>query len=93
MCELNDKKNSYTYDELSLESQERAMRDRAAYWMKCLSTDDVPTDSNYYKAYMKSNEMNDPWSFVDNIMEYCRVELIKELSTLKFNCDGELIKE
>ena len=84
-------KNNYTFKELSIESQAKVMKDRASYWAKVLSVDEVPTDSNYYKAYLKCNEANTPWAFVDTIVEYCKEELIKELSNCEFNNDGEII--
>lgn len=85
-------KQSYTFKELTLEAQEMAIRARAAYWAKCLSVDDVPTDCNYYKAYRKCHEQGTPWLFVDYVSEYCREEIIKEIVNFEFNADGKRLK-
>lgn len=88
MRKIIEQKTLYKYRELTDVAKNKAMSDLISSWIEFIPVDSMAHNSNFYKAYRKSEEMKTPWFFGRYIYEYCKNQLEKELRQLEFLADG-----
>lgn len=82
--------NIYSFDELSLQAQNKAINDRINLWIEHIPFDKISHNSKIYKVYKECEEMQTPWFLSEYILEQCKEQVLKELKELEFLADGEL---
>lgn len=80
----------YEYNELSKNSQEKAIYN---YIVELVSDVDFATlkkNSNLYKAIKKAEDMRTPWFTNQYVWEYCQKSILKDLKKSEYYEDGSV---
>lgn len=80
----------YKYNELSEKSKTKAINDYIKELIEVMPFEELPHESNFYKAYKECERMKTPWFIAEYIYEYCKKELEEDLNQCEFLADGEL---
>lgn len=80
----------YKYNELSEKSKTKAINDYIKELIEVMPFEELPHESNFYKAYKECKRMKTPWFIAEYIYEYCKKELEEDLNQCEFLADGTL---
>lgn len=86
----------YSFDELSKDAQNNAISNHIQLWLDIKDIEEEKSkNSNFYKAFVKSEEMRTPWFLGSYVYEYCRDDIVAELKEmeLEFYPNGKIYSE
>jgi hypothetical protein len=88
MITITETKELYTFAELSKIAQSNAINDLVQIW--CEIPGEVPDDAQeaYDRAGRDSESMQTPWFFAEYVYDYCKEQIMRELSYLYFLKSG-----
>lgn len=80
----------FSFNELSKDSQEKAISDYIDFMVQTTDFESISKNSNLYKAYKKANEMQTIWFLGSYIWDMCEGQIMKELKNDYFLENGKV---
>ena len=80
----------YKYDELSENSQERAIYDYIEELLNFVDFATLNKNNNLYKAIKKAEDMLTPWFTNQYVWEYCQKSILENLKKGEYYEDGSV---
>lgn len=80
----------YEYNELSEDSQEKAIYDYIEELLNFVDFATLNKNSNLYKAIKKAEDMLTPWFTNQYVWEYCQKSILKDLKKSEYYEDGSV---
>ena len=80
----------YNYNELSEKSKEKVLNDYINFITEVVDFSTISKNSNLYKAYKKSEEMQTPWFFGSYYWEYDKRNILQTINQYEYLQDGSI---
>lgn len=86
--------NIYKFEELKEEVKEKVIEEYIKFLITTTDFEKINKNSNLYKAYKESTEMQTPWFLGSYIYDFCKKQIMKDINAQEYYKNGDIfIKE
>lgn len=85
--------NVYEYDDLTEEVRQKVINEYIQFLIETTDFSELYHNSNMYKAYRKSEEMQTPWFLGNYIWDYCHMQIEESVREWEHYEDGRVFNE